>query len=126
MNNTQKQEAEHKEKSWTFFNNHAHVLICIARDNSLTLREISYKVGITERAVQLIINDLEECGALVREKHGRCNTYIINLEYPLRHPLENNHTIEEILSVLISPKELEYIKLRSNLPLPQNLWVGAG
>jgi DNA-binding Lrp family transcriptional regulator len=107
--------SESGAKSWTFFNNHAHVLICIARDASLTLREISYRVGITERAVQLIIKDLEECGALAREKQGRCNTYIINLHYPLRHPLESNHTIEEILSVLISPEELEGIKVRTSI-----------
>lgn len=99
-------------KQWTFLNNHAHVLICLARNPDAVLREVASNVGITERAVQLIVSDLEGCGTLIRKKIGRCNTYIINPNHPLRHPLENRHTIEELLTVLLSAEELTKLKLR--------------
>lgn len=99
-------------RPWTFLNNHAHTLICLARNPDAVLRDVAQLVGITERAVQLITSDLVECGVLIRERVGRCNTYIINPHYPLRHPLESEHTIEELLSMLLSDKELQLLKER--------------
>lgn len=99
-------------RHWTFLNNHAHALICLARNPDAVLREVAQLVGITERAVQLIIKDLVECGVLVRQRVGRCNTYLINPQHPLRHPLEIEHTIEELLSMLLSEKELQLLKTR--------------
>lgn len=99
-------------KQWTFLNNHAHTLICLARNPNAVLREVAELVGITERAVQLIVSDLENCGALIRKRIGRCNTYIIDPHYPLRHSLENRHTVEELLAVLLSIEELTELKLR--------------
>jgi DNA-binding transcriptional ArsR family regulator len=87
---------------WTIFTNHTHVLVCIVRDPEERVREIARKVGITERAVQRIIGDLEEAGVIVRERLGRRNRYNLSLDRPLRHPLEANTTIAEIMGVIES------------------------
>ncbi len=89
---------------WTFLTNHAHVLICVARDSSVRLRDVAQAVGITERAAQRIVADLEEAGYLQRERDGRRNRYRLNTDVPLRHPLEAQHKIGEILQVLTSTK----------------------
>ena len=88
--------------TWTIFSNHAHVLVCIARNPEERVREIAQKVGITERAVQRIIGDLEKAGVIVRERLGRRNRYTLSLDKPLRHPLEANTTIAEVIRVIES------------------------
>jgi DNA-binding MarR family transcriptional regulator len=85
---------------WTFFTNHAHVMVCIARNGDRPLREIALDIGITERAVQRIIADLEEEGYLKRTKNGRRNSYSLILDKELRHSLEADHTIGDVLRVL--------------------------
>lgn len=90
---------------WTFFSNHAHVLFCLYQDPSRTMREVADFVGITERAVQRIISDLEEAGVLDREKNGRRNSYHFHLKRPLRHDIEAHRTIEDIISLVASTKD---------------------
>ena len=85
---------------WTFFTNHAHVMVCLAKNGDRPLREVALEVGITERAVQRIIADLEEGGYLVRERVGRQNSYSLILNKELRHPIEADHTIGDIVRVL--------------------------
>ncbi len=85
---------------WTIFSNHGHVLICLAKNADRPLREVALAVGITERAVQRIVADLEEAGYLDRERLGRRNTYTLNTDKKLRHELEKDHSIGEVLSVL--------------------------
>lgn len=87
---------------WTFLTNHAHVLLCVARDPEVRLRDVAEDVGITERAAQRIVSDLEEAGYLERRREGRRNRYRLNPQMPLRHPLEHDHAIGEILQVLIA------------------------
>ena len=87
---------------WTIFSNHAHVLVCIARNPEETVREIARKVGITERAVHRILGDLEEAEVITRERNGRRNSYTLSLDRPLRHPLEANTTIAEVIKVIES------------------------
>ena len=82
---------------WTFLTNHAHVLIAISRDRELRQREIAGLVGITEGAVQRILQELEAAGFLRRERVGRRNRYHIDADRPLRHPLEHDRTIADIL-----------------------------
>src|SRR3712207_5766339 len=89
---------------WTFLTNHAHVLLCIARDPGARLRDVADDVGITERAAQRIVGELVAAGYLEREREGRRNRYRVHRELPLRHPLEREHAIGEILAVLGSPK----------------------
>jgi DNA-binding MarR family transcriptional regulator len=75
---------------WTFLSHHAQVFLCIARDADVRLRDIAGGVGITERAVQAIVNDLVEAGYVDRERVGRRNHYSVHPEVPLRHPLQGD------------------------------------
>jgi DNA-binding MarR family transcriptional regulator len=86
--------------TWTFLTNHAHVLVCIAENPDMRGREIAQEVGISERAVQGIIGDLVAAGYVIRERDGRRNHYTINLDGDLRHPLEHDHTVGELLTML--------------------------
>ena len=85
---------------WTFLTNHAHVLICVARQPGIRLRDVAGTVGITERTAQRIVGELVEAGYLKRTRDGRRNHYEVEPDLPLRHPLESNHSIGEILEVL--------------------------
>jgi predicted ArsR family transcriptional regulator len=85
---------------WTFLTNHAHALVCIARDPGLRLRDVAERVGVTERAAQRIVSDLVDAGYLERQKEGRRNAYRVRADRPLRHPVEYGHDIGEILAVL--------------------------
>ena len=85
---------------WTFLTNHAHVLLCVARDPEMRLRDVATEVGITERAAQRIVAELVEAGYLERSREGRRNRYQLHLERPLRHPLEQDHAVGEILQIL--------------------------
>lgn len=85
---------------WTFLTNHAHALVCIARDPGLRLRDVAERVGVTERAAQRIVSELVDAGYLERLREGRRNSYRVRPERPLRHPLEHGHRIGEILEVL--------------------------
>jgi len=86
---------------WTFFTNHAHVLVCLARNPAQPLREVAAAVGITERAVQRIVADLESAGYLSRQKVGRQNHYAIHVTIHLRHPLEAHRSIGDLLDVVV-------------------------
>jgi DNA-binding MarR family transcriptional regulator len=85
---------------WTFFTNHAHVMVCLARNGDRPLREVALDIGITERAVQMIVADLEESGFLIRERVGRQNRYSLILDKALRHSLEAHRSIGDVLDVL--------------------------
>ena len=88
-------------RHWTFLSNHAHVLVCLALDPDARLRDVALSVGITERAVQKIVSDLEQAGVIVRERAGRRNSYRLNLEVPLRHALESHKTVGTLLSLVL-------------------------
>ncbi len=88
------------KSNWTFLTNHAHVLLCLARDTSMRIRDIADQVGITERAVQLILADLEEDGYLERHREGRCNYYRVHGELHLRHPIERHRTIDDLIKLI--------------------------
>ena len=85
---------------WTFLTNHSHVLLCIAENPDILLREVAARVGITERATQRIVAELEAAGYLSHEKVGRRNRYQVNTALPLRHPLEDHLEIGALLRVL--------------------------
>jgi len=89
---------------WTFLSNHAHVLIVLNSEPDLVLREVALWVGITERAVQRIVQDLVEEGFLMRERVGRRNHYRITSGKHLRHPVESHCTIDEILKLVSKAK----------------------
>ncbi len=87
-------------QSWTFLTNHSHVLICLAGEPDLRLRDVADRVGITERAVQRIVADLEEAGVLTRSRDGRRNRYEVHIEQPLRHPIESHRKISDLLNMV--------------------------
>ncbi len=86
--------------SWTFLTNHAHVLLSLHRDPDLRQRDIAALVGITEGAVQRILNELEHSGYLSIERVGRRNHYEVKTDIELRHPLDAGHTVGEVLESL--------------------------
>lgn len=85
---------------WTFLTNHTHVLVCLAQNEAITLREVAAQVGITERAVHAIVSALEEEGVLTRTREGQRNRYKINRHYRLRHPLESHRKIGDLLDLV--------------------------
>ncbi len=90
---------------WTFLTNHCFVLICIFKDPGITLREVSRQVGITERAVQRIVTDLESEGYLVHEREGRRKHYRIRAEMPLRHAVSSHRFVSDLLIIGKMPNE---------------------
>ncbi|AWN22953.1 ArsR family transcriptional regulator [Deinococcus irradiatisoli] len=88
------------DSTWTFLTNHSHVLLCLAAGQADTLREVAQQVGITERAVQRIVSDLELAGVVKRERDGRRNRYLINGDLPLRHPVEAHRHVRDLLALL--------------------------
>jgi DNA-binding MarR family transcriptional regulator len=86
---------------WTFLSNHAHVLLLIAKEPEIRLRDVAAQVGITERAVQRIIADLEAGSYLERERIGRRNRYRVHRELPLRHPIEAHRKISSLIALVI-------------------------
>lgn len=87
-------------RDWTLLDNHAHVLVCLAGDPGLRLRDLAVRIGITERAVQELVNDLEREGLLRRRRAGRRNRYELDLRSPLGHPIEQHRTVEELVRFL--------------------------
>lgn len=106
-------EASAPDKSWTFLSNHAHVLVCLARDPDTRLRDVAEQVGITERAVFKIVSELEECGVVTRVREGRRNHYEIDTSATLRHPLEAERTVGGLLEILLEPAEARRLGLRA-------------
>lgn len=86
--------------TWTFLTNHGHVLICLARDPEMRLRDLAEAVGITERAVQGIVNDLEAAGFVVRHREGRRNRYTVIADQPLRHRVAGGRPVRALLDAL--------------------------
>lgn len=94
---------ERPDASWTFLTNHSHVLICLRRTPDLRLRDIGDLVGITERSVFNIVNDLEAAGFLERRKVGRRNEYVVIADRPMRHQVEQGKTVEQLLEAMADP-----------------------
>ena len=97
---THRPAAPEAASRWTFLTNHSHVLILLSHEPDLVLREVAARVGITERAVQRIIADLEEAGFLERERVGRQNRYRILPDQALRHPIESHRTIGDLVGLI--------------------------
>ena len=92
--------------NWTFLTNHARVLLCVAHDPGVRLRDIAASLDITERSAFSIITDLVEAGYVLKEKDGRRNRYHIQAHLPLsepagREPAGRERTIGEVLALLV-------------------------
>lgn len=87
------------ERSWTFLSNHGHVLLAIAEDPDVRMRDIAARVGITERAAQLIVADLEGAGYLTHTRVGRRNSYQLAQGRPFRHPAESGKVVDDLIAI---------------------------
>lgn len=83
--------------TWTFLTHHTHVLMLLSEDPDMRLRDCARRIGITERAVQNIVSDLEHVGALSRVREGRRNHYEIHHNQPLPNPIESKCVIGDLL-----------------------------
>lgn len=96
---------EQVHPTWTYFTNHTHVLVYLALHGDAPLKDVATAIGITERAVQKIIVELELAGVLIKDRIGRRNTYQLKTSLPLRHPLERHCTIGDVLSVILKARK---------------------
>ena len=97
--------AENNTRAWTFLTNHAQVLVCIARDPGVRLRDIGERVGITERAAHRIVAELAAAGYITRRRNGRRNQYTINAHFPLPDPIAHEQNVGELLEILTATRE---------------------
>jgi len=88
-------------RSWSFLTNHARVLVCIAHDPGVRLRDIASMVGVTERSAYGIVTELAAAGYVVKERDGRRNRYRVQAHLPLREVLGRERTIGEVLDLLV-------------------------
>jgi DNA-binding MarR family transcriptional regulator len=95
----EKSSDEETASSWTFLSNHAYVLFCIAAEPEIRMRDVAARVGITERAVQRIVAELEEGGYVTITRSGRRNRYTVNANAPLRHPIESHRTVGNLIEL---------------------------
>ncbi len=101
LSGEQQQRSSPAATSWDFLTNHAHVLLCVAHDPGIRLRDIAAAVGITERAAHRILSQLVQEGYVLRERQGRRNRYEVVAGLPMRHPLVQGREVGELLEVLI-------------------------
>jgi hypothetical protein len=92
--------AENTAPSWSFLTNHAQVLVCIAHDPGVRLRDIGERVGITERAAYRIVAELAAAGYITRQRNGRRNQYTINAQLPLPDPIARDQNVGQLLEIL--------------------------
>ncbi len=88
--------------NWTFLSTHAHVLLCVARDPQARLRTIADAVGLTERAAHRIVSELVDAGYLTKHRVGRRNVYEVHPDRPMRHPLNEEYDVAELLRVFLT------------------------
>ncbi|HTY72685.1 MAG TPA: winged helix-turn-helix transcriptional regulator [Actinomycetes bacterium] len=86
-------------RAWTFLTNHGHVMVFLSRQPDARIRDVAAAVGITERATQAILSELEADGYLTRVKAGRRNRYELHPDLTFRHPIEASRPIGELLRI---------------------------
>src|SRR5581483_11431655 len=93
--------------SWTFLTNHAQVLVCIAEDPGVRVRDIGERVGITERAAHRIVVELAAAGYITRQRNGRRNQYTVNADLPVHDPIAHEQSVGQLLEILTAPTRSE-------------------
>jgi len=104
-----------KERSerWTFLTNHGHALICIARDPTVRLRDVASQLGVTERTAQAIVNDLADGGYVLRSRVGNRSQYVVRASLPLRHQVERDHAVGELIDLMAPARAAHLAPQRS-------------
>jgi predicted transcriptional regulator len=95
-------EEEPQDTSWTFMTNHAHVMLCLRTDPTLRVRDLADRVGITERAAHRILTQLRRSGYIAKERNGRRNRYRLDLDRPMRHPLERSVPVRNLVDAVVA------------------------
>jgi len=90
--------------TWSFLTNHARVLLCIAQDPGIRLRDIGEGVGITERAAHRIVDELVDAGYISRTRAGRRNRYAVHRALPLPDRLVHEQSVGDLLGILAAPE----------------------
>jgi len=85
---------------WTFLTNHARVLLCIAQEPEVRIRDVAGLIGVTERSVQRIVTDLTEAGYVGRIRQGRRNHYVVHSDLPLRRPTEQSQQVSALIGLM--------------------------
>jgi len=111
-------------ENWTFLTNHGHVLLCIAADPEIRLKDVAEKVGITERATQRIVADLLLAGYVSSQKAGRRRSYHVHGGLPFRHPVERHNQIGLLLRLVSGTAQAAPVRgpkrsARKNKPDPE-------
>jgi MarR family len=101
--------AEDTTPGWTLLTNHAQVLVCIARDPGVRLRDIGERVRITERAAHRIVVELAAAGYITRRRNGRRNHYTINSHFPIPDPIARDQNIGELLEILTATQRSDRV-----------------
>jgi DNA-binding Lrp family transcriptional regulator len=94
-----------RSPTWSFLTNHAQVLLCIARDPAIRLRDIGDAVGITERAAHRIVGELADAGYISRQRVGRRNRYRIQLDLPIPDRLPREQKVGDLLALIDRRRE---------------------
>ena len=92
---------------WTFLSNHGHVLVCLARDPGVRVRDMAVRVGISERAVLRILGELVTADYVRRKREGRRNRYAVRTDLPLRHPVEAHRRVGDLVAALGAPERAD-------------------
>jgi DNA-binding Lrp family transcriptional regulator len=95
---------DHGSHQWSLLTNYAHVLLSVAREPDRRMRDIADEVGITERGAHRIVNELEAAGYLTKHRVGRQNSYEVHPEMPMRHPLEGDHLLGELVDLFVETR----------------------
>ncbi|HVC21359.1 MAG TPA: helix-turn-helix domain-containing protein [Vicinamibacterales bacterium] len=117
-------EPAHATAAWTFFTNHAYVLMCLSRDPEARIRDVAQRIGITERAVQRIVAELEQHAYLRRIREGRRNRYEVRMDLPLRHQMERHCHVSDLLVFADAAEPAESATGRARAAEPQTPSLG--
>jgi DNA-binding MarR family transcriptional regulator len=104
MPSAQRDASASQPRSWTFLSNHGHVLVALKESPDARVRELAERVGISERAIQLIVGDLERDGYVLKRRSGRRNHYTVTVGQQLRHPAERECSVDDLLSLFGAPE----------------------
>lgn len=92
-------ERPEAERHWTLLTNHGRLLLLIAQQPDVRIRDLAETAGVTERTAQAIVTDLEHAGFITKERSGRRNVYTVNRRQPFRHPAESGHRVGELIDL---------------------------
>lgn len=88
-----------EHRHWTLLTNHGRILMLIAREPDIRIKDLAVAAGVTERTAQTIVADLEHSGYISKKRTGRRNTYTVNRKQPFRHPAETGHKVGELIDL---------------------------